>query len=131
MFRFYSPSRPFLLLPVNRAKIEAELCGLKPEARLSGRRVQSKPLIIDMETWLVHQRARVSAKAPLGEALKYIAKYWNGLCLFLSDGQIELDNNSVEGTHSLQAMKQALITGPQSLHSLKPANSMPLIRKIG
>jgi len=66
----------------------------------------------------------VSAKAPLGEALKYIAKYWDGLCLFLSDGRVELDNNSVERTirpialsrkmHYLQVMKQALITGLQS-----------------
>jgi len=51
-----------------------------------------------MEKWLAHHRARVSAKAPLGEALKYIAKYWDGLCLFLSDGRVELNNNNVERT---------------------------------
>lgn len=49
-----------------------------------------------METWLVHHRARVSPKAPLGEALKYIAKYWDGLCMFLTDGRVEMDNNAVE-----------------------------------
>ena len=51
-----------------------------------------------MQTWLVHHRARVAAKSPLGEALAYIAKYWNGLKLFLTDGRIEIDNNSVERT---------------------------------
>jgi hypothetical protein len=31
----------------------------------------------------------------LGRPL-YIAKYWDGLILFLSDGRIEIDNNTVE-----------------------------------
>lgn len=63
-------------------KIEAELLGLNPEARLAVRQVQSKALIIDMQAWLAHQRARVSAKAPLGEALKYIVKYGTACACF-------------------------------------------------
>ncbi len=77
-------------------QIEKDIAGLSAEARLAVRQARSKPLIADMETWLVHHRARVSPKAPLGEALKYIAKYWDGLCLFLTDGRVEVDNNSVE-----------------------------------
>jgi hypothetical protein len=50
--------------------------------------------IAAFETWLTHHRARVSAKSHLGEALKYIAKYWAGLCLFLADGRIEMDNRA-------------------------------------
>ena len=34
----------------------------------------------------------------MGEALKYIAKYWTGLCLFLADGRVEMDNNTVART---------------------------------
>ncbi|RYE71845.1 MAG: IS66 family transposase, partial [Oxalobacteraceae bacterium] len=45
---------------------------------------------------LVHHRARVAAKSPLGEALAYIAKYWDGLKLFLTDGRIEIDTDVVE-----------------------------------
>jgi hypothetical protein len=51
-----------------------------------------------MRTWLTHHRARVAGKSPLGEALSYIAKYWDGLRLFLVDGRIEVDDNSVERT---------------------------------
>jgi transposase len=51
-----------------------------------------------MQAWFVHHRARVATKSPLGEALAYIAKYWDGLKLFLTDGRIEIDNNSVERT---------------------------------
>ena len=64
-------------------KIEAEIRGLPSEARLAIRQNRSAPKIADFETWLTHQRARVSAKSPLGEALKYIAKYWGGLCRFV------------------------------------------------
>lgn len=37
-------------------------------------------------------------QSPLGEALTYIAKYWEGLKLFLTDGRIEIYNNRVERT---------------------------------
>lgn len=30
--------------------------------------------------------------------MPYIAKYWDGLKLFLTDGRIEIDNNTVERT---------------------------------
>ena len=70
-------------------------------------------MIAALEAWLKTNRARVSAKAPLGEALKYIAKYWGGLCLFLTDGRIEMDNNAVERTIRPIAMnrKNALFAG--------------------
>ena len=71
------------------------------------------PKIAGLKTWLTHHRARVSAKSPLGEALKYIAKYWAGLCLFLVDGRIEMDNNTVERTIRPIALnrKNALFAG--------------------
>ena len=49
----------------------------------------------------------------MGEALKYIAKYWDGLCLFLTDGRIEMDSNAVERTIRPIALnrKNALFAG--------------------
>lgn len=44
-------------------RLEAELRGLDPEARLAGRRERAAPLIADMEIWLTH-RIRVAAKSP-------------------------------------------------------------------
>ncbi|MBB3978175.1 hypothetical protein GGQ64_003389 [Rhizobium azooxidifex] len=43
----------------------------------------------------------------------YIAKYWDGLKLFLTDGRIEIDNNSVERTIRAIALnrKNALFAG--------------------
>lgn len=49
----------------------------------------------------------------IGEALAYIAKYWDGLKLFLSDGRIEIDSNTVERTIRPIALnrKYALFAG--------------------
>jgi transposase len=94
-------------------RIEKDIRGLTTEARLAARQDQSAPLIATFETWLTAHRVRVSAKAPLGEALKYIAKYWDGLILFLTDGRIEMDNNAVERTIRPIALnrKNALFAG--------------------
>jgi transposase len=90
-----------------------DIPGLDPEARLAGRQERSAPMIADMQTWLLHHRARVAIKSPLGEALAYIAKFWEGLKLFLTDGRIEIDNNSVERTIRPIALnrKNALFAG--------------------
>ncbi|OYU37597.1 MAG: IS66 family transposase [Pseudorhodobacter sp. PARRP1] len=94
-------------------KIEAAIRGMPSDARLAVRQNQSASKIADFETWLTHHRTRVSAKSPLGEALKYIAKYWIGLCLFHADGRVEMDNNTVERTIRPIALnrKNALFAG--------------------
>ena len=79
-------------------RIETDIRGQNPEARLATRQERSAPRIKAFEEWLREHRGKVSRKSPLGEALKYIAKYWDGLCLFLTDGRIEMDNNTVERT---------------------------------
>jgi hypothetical protein len=45
-----------------------------------------------MQTWLTHHRASVAGKSPLGESLAYVAKFREGLCVYLIDGRIEIDN---------------------------------------
>jgi len=94
-------------------RIEKDLRGLSTEQRHAARQERSKPIIDAFELWLAQNRARISAKSPTGEALKYIAKYWDGLILFLDDGRIELDNNAVERTIRPIALnrKNALFAG--------------------
>ena len=94
-------------------RIEKDLRGLSADQRHTERQERSKPIIDAFALWLAQSRARVSGKSPTGEALKYIAKYWGGLCLFLDDGRIELDNNPVERTIRPIALnrKNALFAG--------------------
>lgn len=94
-------------------RIEKDLRGLSAEQRRAARQDHSKPIIEAFELWLAQSRARVSIKSPTGEALKYIAKYWDRLILFLTDGRIELDSNAVERTIRPIALnrKNALFAG--------------------
>lgn len=97
-------------------RIEKAIRGNAPEARKAARLERAKPLIDQMETWLRENRARVSAKSPIGETLSYIAKYWEGLTVFLGDGRVELDSNSVERTIRPIALnrKNALFAGHET-----------------
>jgi len=97
-------------------RIEAEIKGQPEDARLTTRIERTKPKLVDFEKWLSHSRAKVSVKSPTGEALKYIAKYWDGLNQFVTDGRIEIDNNPVERTIRPIALsrKNALFAGHEA-----------------
>jgi hypothetical protein len=77
-------------------KIEDAIRGQSVEHRKAARQEQTKPLMEDFDVWLRTVRARVSAKSRLSENLSYIAKYMDGLTLFLEDGTVEMDSNVVE-----------------------------------
>ncbi len=79
-------------------RIETQIRSLPASQRLAVRQDKSAQMVADFKTWLKQARAQVSAKSPTGEALKYLARYWDGLILFLSDGRIEMDNNTGERT---------------------------------
>jgi transposase len=93
--------------------IEAEIRGSDPATRLAVRQNRSAPILACIDDWLVHHRARASAKSPQGEALAYIAKYRDGLGRFLTDGRVEIDSNTVERTIRPVALnrKNALFAG--------------------
>lgn len=93
--------------------IEADIRGNDPANRLAARQERTVPILARLDDWLRHHRARASAKSPLGEALAYIAKYRDGLGRFLTDGRIEVDNNTVERTIRPIALnrKNALFAG--------------------
>ena len=46
--------------------------------------------------WLTIQLGRVSGRSTLAEAIRYAPRHWQGLVLFLEDGRLELDTNTVE-----------------------------------
>lgn len=93
--------------------IEVEIKGADAVCRLAARQKRSAPILARIDDWLRYHRARASAKSPLGEALAYIAKYRDGLGRFLTDGRIEIDNNTVERTIRPIALnrKNALFAG--------------------
>ena len=46
--------------------------------------------------WLTAQLEQVSGRSTLAEAMRYALRHWPGLALFLEDGRLELDTNTVE-----------------------------------
>lgn len=54
-------------------------------------------------------------KSALGEAINYTMKLRDGLGIFLTDGRVEMDNNSVENTIRPLALlcKNALFAGSE------------------
>ncbi|HEX6012305.1 MAG TPA: transposase, partial [Geminicoccaceae bacterium] len=49
-----------------------------------------------LHAWLSVQLERVSGRSNLAEAIRYALRHWPGLVLFLDDGRVELDTNSIE-----------------------------------
>src|SRR4051794_18377193 len=77
-------------------KIEAEIRGRPAEERRAARQERSKPLVDALHAWLTAHLGRVSGKSALAEAIRYALRHWSGLVLFLDDGRLEPDNNTVE-----------------------------------
>jgi hypothetical protein len=76
--------------------IEAEIRGRPAEVRRAVRQERSKPIVEALHAWLTIQLGRVSGRSTLAEALRYALRHWTGLVLFLEDGRLELDTNTVE-----------------------------------
>ena len=77
-------------------QIEARVRGKSAVDRLAVRQAESKPLVAELRVWFEAQIAKLPARGPTAEAIRYALNHWDGLERFLEDGRIELDNNSVE-----------------------------------
>ena len=93
--------------------VEADLRGLDPGQRHSGRQARTAPLVAAFGDWLQQSRLRVSAKSRLGEKLAYIHRHWEPLQTFLHDGRVEIDSNGAENLIRPIALnrKNALFAG--------------------
>ena len=97
-------------------RIEDEIRGQPPDARQAVRHDRSRPRVEALKVYLEEQLARVSGKMPVAKAIRYMLRHWTGLCVFLSDGRVELDTNTIERLHRIVATtrKNALFAGADS-----------------
>ncbi|MFC0204457.1 IS66 family transposase [Novosphingobium soli] len=93
--------------------IEDEVRGTSAEQRRFVRDERSRIIIDDLHQYLDARNRQVSAKAKLGEAIRYALTRWEGLSRFLDDGRIDLDSNTVERSIRPLALnrKNALFAG--------------------
>ncbi|OYU33073.1 MAG: transposase [Novosphingobium sp. PASSN1] len=94
-------------------KIEDEVRGASAEQRQQIRQERSRVIIDDLRIYLETKSRQVSAKAKLGEAIRYALTRWAGLSRFLDDGRVDLDSNAVERSIRPLALnrKNALFAG--------------------
>jgi transposase len=76
--------------------IETAIRGQTAIARQSARQVRSLPLVRTIKLWLEAQLTHIPPRSSLAEAIRYALNRWEALCVFLEDGRIELDTNTVE-----------------------------------
>jgi len=77
-------------------RIEGDIRGRSAEERHAARQERSRPLVEALQPWLREKLSLISQKTKLAEAIRYALSRWAGLCLFLDDGRVEIDNNAVE-----------------------------------
>jgi hypothetical protein len=76
--------------------VEEQINGRSAELRKVARQERSRPIVEALEAWLSEQLERVSRKSKLAEVIGDALVQWNGLTLFLNDGRVEIDSNTVE-----------------------------------
>ena len=90
--------------------VEARIRGKSAVDRLAVRQAESRPMVADLRIWFDAQIAKLPARGPTAEAIRYALNHWNGLERFLEDGRIELDTNGVE-----RAMRPVALSRKNSL----------------
>ena len=76
--------------------IEREINGVIPQERLRVRQERSRPPIIELQTWLRGQRARLSKNSDTTKAINYSLNRWDAFTRFLDDGRLCMSNNAAE-----------------------------------
>jgi transposase len=77
-------------------RIEALIRGKSPHERRAVRQAESRPRVVELRNWFEAQVAKLPARGPTAEAIRYALNHWDGLEHLLEDGQVEIDSNVVE-----------------------------------
>jgi len=61
------------------------------------------PRLAQFKTWLESQQAAnggpILPKSPMGQAITYATNQWEALCIYTTDGRLNIDNNPAENAH--------------------------------
>jgi len=95
--------------------IEERVRGTSAEIRLAARKNETRPLMAELKTRLTEVLKDISSKSPLAEAINYTLGHWDGLTVFLTDGRVEVDTNTVERSMRPIALgrKNSLFSGSE------------------
>jgi transposase len=75
---------------------EREAAGLSPPEREKLRARKSRRRLGAIKRWLIGELGQVLPKSPMSGAIQYCLRNWEALTRYLSDGNLEIDNNRTE-----------------------------------
>lgn len=75
-------------------EVEREAKEKPPDEVLALRKERSKKIILRVQKWALETESL--PESSLGKAIAYMASLWEGLCVFLNDPNVSLDNNGTE-----------------------------------
>jgi len=65
---------------------------------LAERQLKSKPILDEFYQWMKNILFEVLPKSDIGTAIAYTLARWDGLCVYITDGKLNIDNNPVENS---------------------------------
>ncbi|HYW81012.1 MAG TPA: IS66 family transposase, partial [Thermoguttaceae bacterium] len=75
---------------------EAKEKELDDETRLALRQAKSIPILDQIKTWLDTESEIVLPRSPMGQAITYAKNQWAALCVYTTQGFLNIDNNAAE-----------------------------------
>jgi transposase len=91
--------------------IEKRIRGTSAENRRAVRQAETKPIMEALHARFVAVSDGLSKISTLREAIDYTLGHWAGLTLFLDDGRLEPDTNSVDGTRRNSSRRRCGLSG--------------------
>jgi transposase len=91
-------------------RIEAEIRGTSADQRRTVRQQKTRPLVEALKAWLDETLVRLPSGSTLAQVIRYAFSRWDGFTLFLDDGRVEIDSNTVE-----RAMRPVVLTRKNAL----------------
>jgi transposase len=76
--------------------IEHEAKNLDASDRAGVRQTKARPLLDALKLWLDHEKTQVVPKTPIADAIHYALNQWTALTVYLTDGELAIDNNAAE-----------------------------------
>jgi transposase len=96
-------------------QIERQIKDRSSEQKYQARQQKAKPILDKIRQWLDKQIPRVLPKSDLGKAIRYTDNLWGKLTLYITDGDIPIDNNPAEN-----AIRPFVVGRKNWLHSGSP-----------
>lgn len=78
----------------------AKAAGFTHEQRYELRQQESVPVLTQLESWMKELYGTVNAlpESSFGKSIAYCLRRWDKLCLYTTDGKLQIDNNLVENS---------------------------------